>query len=186
MRKRIVNMAWGVGLLILAVLIWKYYQFTEEAYIAFGSGLDPRGLLPLLALFTLISSGFVLFAQPIEPAPKSNAASLSFSDVVKRLFNFSGRATRREYALIFLGQLAAVIIMMLFASLIRTGIEGPGEVLGYILYGIMIILSLPIAAAAALRRLHDIGRSGWWLLLLLVPVLNLSIFLVCLFLPGKD
>lgn len=34
------------------------------------------------------------------------------------------------------------------------------------------------------RRLHDIGRSGWWTLLMLLPMLNLLVFLVLAVFPG--
>jgi hypothetical protein len=61
MRKRIVSITWGVGLLIATWLIWKYYQWTYIAYRAVGYGLDPRGLLPFLALITLAVGGYNLY-----------------------------------------------------------------------------------------------------------------------------
>lgn len=36
------------------------------------------------------------------------------------------------------------------------------------------------------RRLHDVDRTGWWALLVLVPVLNLLLFVYLLLVPGSD
>ncbi len=65
---------------------------------------------------------------------------------------FSGRASRSEYWWFFLFQ----VLVMLVASL-----------LGDTLYSILALLLLLPALAVGARRLHDVGRSGWWQLLML-------------------
>ncbi len=45
----------------------------------------------------------------------------------------------------------------------------------------ILVLSMIVTA----RRLHDIGRSGWWSLLMLLPMLNLLVFLVLAVFPGE-
>ncbi|MFN0113981.1 MAG: signal peptidase I [Paracoccaceae bacterium] len=95
---------------------------------------------------------------------------------LSRSFDWSGTAPRREFAL-YLVALAAIIGACFYASL---SLE-PGPVRRW---------ALPIAACAILtpgwwavsaRRMHDIGRSSWWLLLAAVPVVNILLIAALLF-----
>ena len=61
MKKRIISIAGGIGLYIAAKLIWHFYMWTQDAYRAFGSGLDPRGLIPILGFLTLAGSGYMFY-----------------------------------------------------------------------------------------------------------------------------
>lgn len=78
--------------------------------------------------------------------------------------NFSGRARRKEYWYFvlanFLISLAANILMFISDFLVFI----PGL--------IALILFIP-AIAVAVRRLHDTNRSGWYLLIGLIPIVNL-------------
>ena len=68
---------------------------------------------------------------------------------------FSGRASRSEYWWFFLFQ---VLVM------VATGM------LGDVINGLASLALLLPALAVGTRRLHDIGRTGWWQLLLLTGV----------------
>lgn len=98
---------------------------------------------------------------------------LSFTDAVKIYFNkyatFSGRARRSEYWWAYLFVCVASIII----ARIDTGV-GAGGILSWIFSVAIIIPSL----AVGVRRLHDIGRSGWWLLLNLIPVVGTIILII--------
>ena len=77
--------------------------------------------------------------------------------------DFTGRALRAEFWWFYL----AVIICYLLIDL----------VFGSGLFGVMIVLlfaaaSLVPTLSAGVRRLHDTGRSGWFLLLGFVPLVN--------------
>jgi len=53
---------------------------------------------------------------------------------------------------------------------------------------VYILISLGLflpSLAIAVRRLHDTGRSGWWMLLTLLPILGPIVLLVFFVLPSK-
>ncbi len=68
---------------------------------------------------------------------------------------FSGRASRSEYWWFFLFQ----VVVMIIAGM-----------LGDVVYGLASLALLFPALAVGTRRLHDIGRTGWWQLLLLTGI----------------
>lgn len=95
-----------------------------------------------------------------------------FVDVIKTVFNryvqFSGRARRSEYWYWILFYLIAVLAL----SLVDAMLFGPGLAEVGVLSNIFALgIFLPSLALTA-RRLHDIGRSGWWQLIGLVPLIG--------------
>jgi len=100
-----------------------------------------------------------------------------YLQAMKKYADFGGRARRKEY---WMYVLFNVIIMFALIALgtIEIKAGGPG-IFGfqYILYFYgQIIPSLAVTT----RRLHDIDRSGWYLLLQCVPLVNLwFLFLMC-------
>lgn len=76
--------------------------------------------------------------------------------ITKNYINFNGRARRTEFWMFTL-----VHIIIIFLSLFL----GP---LPFILY---MLLTIMPAVAVGIRRLHDTGRSGWWILAANVPIL---------------
>ena len=98
---------------------------------------------------------------------------MSFTDAIKSGFsnyaNFQGRALRSEYWFFVLG----VALIGTVATLIDDfGLGYP--VLGTIVSLGTIIPSLSVAA----RRLHDTDRSGWWQLLVFVPLIGAIVLIV--------
>jgi len=76
--------------------------------------------------------------------------------------NFQGRASRSEFWWFYL----FTVIVMGIASLVSDLSGDPNDILGTLATFALILPSL----AAGCRRLHDIGRSGWWQLLMLTVV----------------
>lgn len=89
--------------------------------------------------------------------------------VLKNYVNFNGRARRKEYWMFYLIHTLALITLLIVDTLI--GI--PGLLTG--LYSLAVILP---ALALTVRRLHDVGKSGWWILISFVPFVGSIILLV--------
>jgi uncharacterized membrane protein YhaH (DUF805 family) len=109
-----------------------------------------------------------------------------YLDVLKKYAVFNGRARRKEYWMFFLFNVIISIVL-----LIVDGILGTSAVPGTMgLLGAIYLLALLVPGiAVAVRRLHDTGRSGWWILIGLVPFVGgivLIVFLVQDSTPGEN
>ncbi|MFK7735923.1 MAG: DUF805 domain-containing protein [Pirellulaceae bacterium] len=87
--------------------------------------------------------------------------------VFENYANFQGRASRREYWMFFLCNIAVAVLLMIMDGvlLMTVGIAGLN-----LLYTLAVIIP---GVAVTIRRLHDTGRSGWWILIGLVPLVGL-------------
>lgn len=102
---------------------------------------------------------------------------------LKRYAQFDGRASRSEYWW-FQGFLALLAIP-LYALLMLAGYTESQPVI-LAVSGISIIVWLAMVVpllAVTVRRLHDVGHSGWMVLLAFIPFASI-IVLVFMFLPG--
>lgn len=88
----------------------------------------------------------------------------------QRAADFSGRSRRKEY---WYFQLFNAIVMM-FLVLFAVAFSDQGKP-NMIAFGIMfaygVILFVP-ALAVTIRRLHDIGKSGWWYFIAFIPLIG--------------
>ncbi|WP_268939937.1 DUF805 domain-containing protein [Parahaliea maris] len=95
--------------------------------------------------------------------------------VLKNYVGFSGRAQRTE---IWMFILINFLITLLLAFL--DGMLGlyNAEVGVGVLQGVYSLAVFLPSLAVAVRRLHDIGRTGWWLLIAFIPLVGLIVLLV--------
>jgi uncharacterized membrane protein YhaH (DUF805 family) len=99
---------------------------------------------------------------------------MTFQESIQVCFSkyvdFKGRAVRSEYwwfaLFIFLASLVLSMISNVLSGLFSLGVLLP-------------------SIAAATRRLHDTDRSGWWQLIVLVPVIGFIVLIVFLAQEGK-
>lgn len=96
--------------------------------------------------------------------------------VLKKYFVFSGRARRKEYWMFFLFNFIIAIVLGVVDGVLGTMIIG-------MLYSLAVLIP---GIAVTFRRLHDIGKSAWWLLVLLVPIIGVIVILVFMFLAGEE
>lgn len=105
---------------------------------------------------------------------------------VNNFINFEGRARRREYWGFILFNFLIVIPISLALALGSTFVSSAP--LALLLTTLQIILSLIVTIpniAVSVRRLHDLGKSGWWMFLSLIPGIGGLILLVWFMLEGN-
>ncbi len=93
-----------------------------------------------------------------------------YTDVLKKYAEFSGRATRQQFWMFVLINLLISIAVGIIGGILHT------KILGNLYSLALLIPSLAVGA----RRLHDMGKSGWWQLLMLIPILGWIIMIVFL------
>ena len=86
--------------------------------------------------------------------------------VLKKYAVFSGRARRKEYWMFFLFNMIISFILGLIEGIIGIGSESTGSILANI-YSLAVFIP---GIAVGVRRMHDVGKNGWFLL---IPIYNL-------------
>lgn len=96
-----------------------------------------------------------------------------YLEVLRKYVVFDGRAHRTEFWMFTLISVVISIVLALIDVAIGTYGAGGGVLQG--IYGLAVLLP---SLAVGVRRLHDIDRSGWWLLLGLIPLVGIIILIV--------
>ena len=101
---------------------------------------------------------------------------------LRRYTDFSGRSRRKEYWSFLLG----VVVVTILLTIIEGAVGLSGMIAGA--YGpltALFFLGIIVPSIAVqVRRFHDQDKSGWWVLIGLVPLLGGLIVLVFMFLEG--
>ncbi|TPG36312.1 DUF805 domain-containing protein [Flavobacterium pectinovorum] len=102
--------------------------------------------------------------------------------VFENYSNFKGRARRSEYWYFALANgLVSILLIIIGASI--GGIFGDGMTGFFVGYGLFVLYSLATllpGLAVIARRLHDVGKSGWFYLVAFIPVVG-AIWILILF-----
>ncbi|QEL57922.1 DUF805 domain-containing protein [Chromobacterium paludis] len=94
-----------------------------------------------------------------------------YFSVLSKYAVFGGRARRQEY---WYFALTNLIISLMLLVIQHRVLGDPREWLTN-MYSLAIFLP---SVAVSVRRLHDIGRSGWWLWIMFIPVVGVLILLM--------
>jgi uncharacterized membrane protein YhaH (DUF805 family) len=97
--------------------------------------------------------------------------------VFENYANFSGRARRSEYWYFLLMNMIIAIVAIIIDSV--SGLNIAPLPYGYVYIGYALLTLLP-GLAVAVRRLHDVGKSGWFILISFIPFIG-AIWLLVLF-----
>lgn len=97
-----------------------------------------------------------------------------YIEVLKKYAVFSGRAQRAEYWYFILFNFLVSMALILIDSVIGPLTYG-GVGLFHSVYALAVLLP---SIAVLVRRLHDIGRTGWWFFIGLVPLVGFIVLLV--------
>lgn len=102
----------------------------------------------------------VQFGEAVERALKVNYC------------NFDGRASRSKYWWFCLFSVCVSVVLSIVCAIL--GVMGHfGSILGSIISGVVSLALLLPGLGLCVRRLHDIDKSGWWLLIACIPLVNL-------------
>lgn len=139
-------------------------------------------------------------AQPNEPvsAPSvnlggtsQNPAKIGFFQAVKRgfrkTFQFRGRASRAEYGYFFIFASVSIFGVFLVVGAYANGMRADDLRLQYataVLGLTLLIFAVPMISLGV-RRLHDLGKTGWMILFTLIPYIGALIMLVVYALKGN-
>ena len=103
------------------------------------------------------------------------AHMMSFMDATKsclqQYVGFSGRASRSEYWFAYLSFIVAVMGMFTLSIVSLFVVDALASLMGLLTFGVYIGGFLPLLAVSV-RRLHDLGKSGWLFLIGLVPIVG--------------
>lgn len=91
-----------------------------------------------------------------------------YVDAWKNYVNFEGRARRQAYWMFVLFNFIVYIIIGVLGNFLNTAAPS-------YLYSLAVFLP---GLALGVRRLHDIGKSGWWLLVALIPLVGAIVLLI--------
>jgi uncharacterized membrane protein YhaH (DUF805 family) len=101
--------------------------------------------------------------------------------VIKKYAEFNGRARRQEYWMfVLINALISGALGIAEGAVGLAAESGGGPLTG--LYGLFVLVP---GIAVGVRRLHDTGRSGWWLLLALIPFFGWIALLVFMVTDGE-
>ena len=97
-----------------------------------------------------------------------------YLDAWKNYVTFTGRSRRTAYWMFVLFNFVAVILANVIDNVL--GLAGEG---GYgpvsLIYGLAVFLP---GLALAIRRLHDTGRTGWWILIGFLPLIGFIVLII--------
>jgi uncharacterized membrane protein YhaH (DUF805 family) len=94
-----------------------------------------------------------------------------FMMVIKNYAGFSGRAGRKEFWMFYL----VYILIMVAVTILGAMLPASMAAMFSILIGIFALALFIPTIAVSVRRLHDSDRSGWWMLLGLIPFAGLYV-----------
>ena len=101
--------------------------------------------------------------------------------VLHQYVDFRGRARRKEYWMFVLINIMFAALAAILDNFLGTTMQLAGEQLPYgfvyIVYGLFMLMP---NLAVAVRRLHDTGKSGWYILLSFIPIIGMILIVFLL------
>ena len=92
------------------------------------------------------------------------ASKMPFMDSAKtcmqKSFTLQGRASRSEYWFFYLFMIIAQIVLAVIDASLGTPLS------------LLVLALIPAMLCVTIRRMHDIGKSGWWLLIGFIPLIG--------------
>jgi uncharacterized membrane protein YhaH (DUF805 family) len=103
--------------------------------------------------------------------------------VLKNYAVFQGRARRKEYWMYTLFNVLVLIVLSILDRVLGLASETYGIGPLYVLYALAVLIP---GLAVGVRRLHDIDKSGWWMLIAFIPLIGGIVLLVFAVMEGTS
>jgi uncharacterized membrane protein YhaH (DUF805 family) len=97
-----------------------------------------------------------------------------YIEVMRKYAVFSGRARRQEYWMFALSNVIIVLFLGIIDGMADSDFEGSRSTLTTL----YVLATLVPFLAVGVRRLHDTGRSGWWMLIGVIPIIGAIVLLI--------
>ena len=97
--------------------------------------------------------------------------------------DFNGRARRKEYWMFFLFNMVFEVLASLIDIAAGTANLDSGSGVFQGIYSLAVLIP---GLAVGVRRLHDVGKSGWMLLIALIPIIGAIWLLVLMVTDSKE
>ncbi|MDR0734853.1 MAG: DUF805 domain-containing protein [Elusimicrobiota bacterium] len=115
-------------------------------------------------------------------------------DFYKKFLTTSGRANITQYWIPCFFSVFVLMFLFIFITSIPPGryTGMAAKVLGItiIIFNIFLFLYIPLTVIAVLtcsiRRMHDLDKSGWWILVSWVPFIGQILFFILTIMPGSE
>jgi uncharacterized membrane protein YhaH (DUF805 family) len=104
-----------------------------------------------------------------QPVPANPIVSYWKKVVLEHYADFNGRARRAEFWWYFLANLIISIVLNILGAATKF------FVIVAFIYALAVLIP---GLAVGVRRLHDTGKSGWWLLIGLIPIVGIIVLIV--------
>ncbi len=104
-------------------------------------------------------------------------------DTLKRFSDFQGRSTRKEFWLFYLFFIVGYIVL-LFIDLYLELFSYEAEI--GLFTGVFTFAMFIPALSVQIRRLHDIDRTGFWILISIIPIIGAIVLLIFMCLKGSE
>lgn len=105
-----------------------------------------------------------------------------YLEPLKKYAMFEGRSRRKEFWQFALFVFLVQVVLAIFDRM--TGTYSEGAEFG-LLGGVFSLFVLIPSIAVTVRRLHDIGRTGWWILIYFLPLIGAIVMLVFMVLDSQ-
>lgn len=105
----------------------------------------------------------------------------AYFNAMRRYFDFSGRSTRSQFWLFTLVYTVLLIAGIMLDAILM--IDPTGQAL--VITGVISLVHLIPSLSVLVRRLHDIDRSGWWILIGFVPLVGLIMLIIFACTPSQ-
>lgn len=105
-----------------------------------------------------------------------------YLQVLRNYADFSGRARRTEYWMFALFNLIFYVAAIILDNILGTTVSNLPYGLFYFLYALAMFIP---GLAVSVRRLHDTGKSGWMILIAIIPIVG-AIWLLVLYCTDSD